>query len=232
MNTPPDRPLAAALVRRVVRRDLRRAFRRVCWAGPLPELPADAPLVLYANHHNYYDGHLLWLLLHHVLGRPGLLWMEEWTRFPLFAPLSVLPFPPDDAARRAATVRRTLRRMHRVPQTTLLYFPEGRLHPPEDGVLPFPDDAARRLARLLPAEAWWPVALHVTWWGEARPTALLAGGAPHVPADGRFHARLSEVWHTLRTATPRSTHVLLDGRRARSEAGSLAWAAPFFNRYL
>lgn len=232
MTSAPEQPLAAALVRRLLRRDLRRAFRRVCWTGPWPDLPADAPVVVYANHHNYYDGHLLWLLVEQALGRPCLLWMQDWARFPLFAPLGSLPFPADDAARRGATVRHTARAMRAAPRTALLYFPEGKLHPPEGGLLPFPADETRRLGCLLPAPLWLPVAIHVTWWGEAHPTAVLASPGPHPAREGALADALSACWHDLRTATPPTHHVLLDGHRGSSEAWDLSWTSPFFRRYL
>ncbi len=230
-DQPPDQPLAAWLVRRLLARDLRRAFRRVCWVGPLPDLPPAAPVVLYANHHNYYDGHLLWLLTHRLLKRPATLWMEDWGRFPLFAPLGVQPFPPGDARRRMRTVRRTARRMRQTPRTVLAHFPEGRLHPPEEGVLPFEDEPLRRLARLLPEARWWPVALHITWRNEARPTALLTSAAPR-PAPAEAHARLESCWHALRSEPPADTHLLLEGRAGPSERWNLSWTASLFNRYL
>ena len=68
-----------------MRQALRRAFRRVSWAGPPPTLPPHTPVVLYANHHNFYDGYLAWLVIHHMLQRPTLTWMAEWDRYPFFA---------------------------------------------------------------------------------------------------------------------------------------------------
>ena len=227
------------LVKKMLRRDLRRAFRRVVWAGPPPALPDSAPVILYTNHHNFYDGHLLWLLLEELLGRPGTLWMEDWDRFPFFAAVGVQPFPPGDdreaAARRRATLRRTARRMREQPSTALVYFPEGRLHPPADGLLPFPSGAFERLARLLPEDTrWWPVALRILQTGDARPTALLAGGAPHDAPDGRERKRLRETWNALRHIAPggAETRTLLEGARGPNDRWDLSFLAPFFERYL
>ena len=55
------------LVTRLVLRGLASAFRRVCWVGEPPVWPADTPVVLYANHHHFFDGHLLWYALHRLL---------------------------------------------------------------------------------------------------------------------------------------------------------------------
>ena len=78
--------------------------RSAAWSGSTREPPSlpDAPVVLYANHHGFHDGYLLWQLVGHALGRPVVIWMEEWERAPLFGPVGALPFP----RRRAADAHR------------------------------------------------------------------------------------------------------------------------------
>lgn len=227
-----------------MRHDLTSAFRRVVWVGAWPPPLPDGPLICFANHHHFYDGHLCWLLLTRRLGRPSTIWMAEWDRFPFFAAVGAQPFPRDDAARRAATVRRTARRFRNAPRTVLVYFPEGDLYPPDGGIRSFPEAALGRFARLYDDAAWWPLAIHVTWRGDARPTALLAGGTPR-DAPGRADAetarsRLQRIWNELRTfsasdgplhAHPR-TETLLDGRRSASDLWSFSFATSFFDRYL
>lgn len=226
------------LVKWHMQRDLRRAFRRVAWAGAPPALPEGAPVVLYANHQHFYDGHLLWLLLDELLERPGTLWMEDWDRFPFFAAVGVQPFPPGDSevahARRRATVRRTARRLRDAPQTVLVYFPEGRLHPPREDLLPFPEGAFSTLARLFPdGTRWWPVALRVAPTTAARPTALLTGGNAHDAPDGHEHERLRALRERLGDTRPSEAPcTLLGGRRGPDERWDLSWMAPFFERYL
>ena len=78
--------MLAAAVSALVRRDLRRTFRRVSWIGPPPHLPPDRPVIAYANHRHALDGHLLWLLAR-WLSRPFAIWMAEWDRFPFFGTL-------------------------------------------------------------------------------------------------------------------------------------------------
>lgn len=228
-----DRRLLDWMVRRMLLRHLRGAFRRVCWVGPAPSLRAETPVVLYANHHNYYDGHLLWLVVRRLLDRTPLLWMAEWARFPFFTPAGALPFPPDDARRRSTTLRRTVRRLRDQPETALIYFPEGRLHAPEEGVLPFGEEAFARLDQLFPEKQWWPVALHVTWRGEARPTAFLTGGIPHAHASGTEPQQLRRLLDQLRTPEPSApSQIVLEGRPDPSERWDFSFTAPFFERYL
>lgn len=211
--------------------DLYRAFRRVCWVGDWPPDLPDGPVIAYANHHHFYDGHLAWLLFQSQLDRPPTLWMAEWDRFPFFAAVGAQPFPPDDPLRRAATLRRTARRFRTQLRTVLVYYPEGTLHSPDAGIRSFDASAVKRLARLYPEATWWPYAVHVTWCGNSSPTVLLTGGPPH-EVDGTERARLERLWHDLRGPEDRSTHTLLHGSRGLEEWWDFSFAASFFERYL
>lgn len=219
------------LVEALLRWDLQRAFRTVYWVGEWPPSVPDGPVIAYANHHHYYDGHLGWLLLHECLDRPITLWMEEWDQFPFFGAAGAQPFPPDDPVRRAATLRRTARRFRTPPSPILIYYPNGKITSPDAGIDSFDPSALQRIASLYPEAQWWPLALHVTWRGHARPTALLRGGPAH-DWDGHEHDRLTEHWSALQQPSPSPLHQLLDGRRSASERWSFSATAPFFSRYL
>jgi 1-acyl-sn-glycerol-3-phosphate acyltransferase len=158
--------------------------------------------------------------------------MEEWDRFPLFAPCGALPFPRDAPARRASTFRRTAERFRTNPHSALIYFPEGTLHTPEEGVLPFDARSFQRLDRILPDKLWVPAALHYTWWGESLPTVLLYPGTPHLEATGDERDRLRALLAELRSAPPRHTELLFEGRRGPNEQRDLARTRAFFRRYL
>ena len=92
----------------------------------------------------------------------------------------------------------------------------------------FDSEALVRLNRLFPSACWWPFGIHATWWGEALPTALLGGGRPHSQATGAEHAQLEAVWHTIRTAAPENTRVLLEGRTGPNESWNLSFLRRFF----
>lgn len=222
--------LGRRIVSVLLRWDLRRAFRRVCWVGPAPSLP-DGPVIAYSNHHHFYDGHLAWLLFRAHLNRRPTLWMADWDRFPFFAAVGAQPFPPDDPARRAATLRRTARRFRDQPQPLLVYYPEGTLHPPDEGIRSFDSTAAVRLAHLYPEATWWPYAVHVTWRNEATPTAFLTGGSAH-DADGQERDRLKRLWKRLQTPGDRPVHTLLRGHRSPEEWWDFSFASALFERYL
>lgn len=222
--------LVKAGVRRLMWSELRRTFRRVCWIGPWPTLPQAQPVILYANHHYFHDGYLLWALCQR-LRRPPLLWMAERDRFPIFGPEGALPFPPNDPQRRARTIRRTARLLESQPHRTLLYFPEGHLHPPEEGITPFAPRTFDKLNRILPTpKMWWPVALHVTWWGEDRPTALLTGGSFSHHSTGTEREQLEDLLRKLRAVSPAVPHhLLLDGTHSPSERWSFRFLSPFLH---
>ncbi len=233
----PGKRAAAWAVSRLIERSVYRAFRRVVWVGPWAEdrLDATRPVALYANHHGFHDGYLLWLLARR-LGRPPVIWMSEWERTPLFGPLGALPFPHGEDAparrQRLATIRETERRLGSAPPALFLYFPEGELRPPDAGLGTFPADRLARLARLLPAAVqWWPVGLRVTWWGEDRPTALLTGGAPHDAPTGDERTRLADTLGALRSARPGTGRLLFDGAPSADERWDLSRLAPLFRRW-
>lgn len=231
-----DQRLAARAAAALVRRELRSTFRQVLWIGPEPGsmLPPGRPVVLYANHHYHQDGYLLLQLVRNRLGRPPMLWMRHWDRIPLFAPLGVHPFPEDDPRQRLATMRTTARRLREHPETVFLYYPEGAIGPPDAGIAPFERERFTRLERLFPDETvWWPVAMHVTWWDDERPTALLTGDPPHEHPDGTEADRLTALLARLRAARPTDpTITLFDGGRSAGARWNLSALAPLCRRWL
>ena len=232
---PPATRLGRAFAARVIEKDLRRAFRRVVWVGPWPELDAARPLVVVANHHAYHDSFALWHLVVREFGRPFVVWMEAWERAPLFGPIGALPFPSDRGAARTRTIRETRRRMDADPRTALLIYPEGAMRPPDSGLGPFVADLPR-LARILPREAQWlPVGVRVTDWGQSRPTALLAAGSAADTPDGAGPGALEAVLQRLRAARPSDlgtaqARTLIEGERGPDERWNLARVAPLFRR--
>lgn len=219
------------LVEALLQYDLRGAFRRVSWVGSWPPALPDGPVIAYSNHHHYYDGHLGWLLFQKHLRRPTTLWMAEWDRFPFFGAVGAQPFPPDDASRRAATLRRTARQFRDNPTTVLIYYPEGTLHSPDEGIQSFDASSLSRLAELYPTAHWWPYAVHVTWRGHARPSAFLAGGPAH-DVDGHERERLMNLWSRLHRPSFERVHPLLEGTQSLSERWGFSFARSFFEWYL
>jgi 1-acyl-sn-glycerol-3-phosphate acyltransferase len=221
--------LVARLLEAEMRRSLRASFQRVEWAGPWPEVPPDRSVVLLCNHPSFYDGYLGWLVARRPSRRRALTWMQEWDRFPFFAAVGALPFPKDDPHTRAATIRRTAR-LFEGPGYALVYFPEGRLHPPEEGILPFDEGLLARLDRLLPARTWLPMGIHLTWDVGPHPVARLGAGAPTPTLQGDEHARLAALVESLRQPDV-SVKTLVEGARPPQERWNFRPARAFFQRY-
>ena len=230
--------LGARLARRFAERTIRgelKALRRVVGVGAADPAPGQ-PLVLYANHHVYADSFVLWHLVTQTWGRPMVVWMETWDRAPLFGPVGALPFPADDARRRVRTMRETARRMATAPRSALYLYPEGAMRVPEDGLGPFRADLPR-LARVLPdAVAWVPVGTHVSWWGENRPTAVVAVGTAHDAPDGGERQRLEAALDRARAVRPDdldagSAALLLEGPKGPDERFDLSRLAGLFERW-
>ena len=220
------------LVEQLMLSSLRSAFRRICWIGPTPDFDKNKPILLYANHHTFHDGYVLWLVSKKLLGREIQLWMEDWDNFPIFGAVGARPFPENDLKQRIKTIRRTGEYLLKHPRSTLIYFPEGTLHPPEEGIIPFPPKIMHQLNRILPEVQWWPVAIHLTTHGEAQPTLLLTGGEPHEHPDGQERERLEACLHTLRSQVHSCETLLLGGKNSPNEAWNLKVLRPLFKRYL
>ena len=228
--------LGRAYAARTMNASLKAAFRRAVWDDEAIRDPAPGrPLVVYANHHVYHDSFLLWRLLTRGLGRPIVVWMARWEQAPIFGPIGALPFPDGDARARAQAIRETVRRMDADPRTALYVYPEGQMHPPEDGLLPFKADLPR-LARLLPdSAAFVPVGVRASWWGESRPTAILGAGEAHDAPDGSEPERLGSVLARLEARRPADLAAgrmttFFDGAPGPDERWDLSAVAPLFRR--
>lgn len=211
-------------------RNLRRKFRRISWRGPWNPPAPDRPAVLYANHHAFYDAQILGYVIERVLRRHCIVWMEELDRFPFLAVLGARPFPANDPARRLRTIRETIRLMRDHPETMLIYFPEAHLHSADEGVLPFPPTTMPRLARVLPAVQWWPVALAVTGWHEERPTAVLTAGSTHARPTGEESAALTMLQTSLTERPSGGDRILLEGRPSPNERWDFSFLRRVFVR--
>jgi len=222
--------LIARLVEVMMGVSLRRTFGRVEWVGPWPDVPPDRPVVLLMNHPSFYDGYVGWLVARRVLKRRALVWMRDWERFPFFAAAGALPFSHDDARTRAATIRKTARLLAS-PNYALIYFPTGRLHPPEEGAPPFDEALLARLDDLLPPRTWLPLALYLTWDAGPKPIVRLAAGKPTATLQGDERDRLATLLDTLRQPQQPAT-LLLGSTKLPQEQWDFRFMRAFFRRYL
>jgi len=198
--------LQAEFVDWLIARALSRSFRAVYARGAPPE--ANRSLVLFANHHYWWDGYLgYWLI--RAWGRRMVVWMESYRRFPPFRAVGALPFPSDDPLVRARTIRRTVQTLRTEPTAALLLFPEGTLHGDTERLLPF-QRSLYWLACRVPQATLLPLAVHIESGYHQYPRAYLSVGEP-------FHSTLTDASEWLAQAA-RTVERLLHQTRADARA--------------
>lgn len=168
-----EKGLAGRLVGAMVRRSVRQRFHSVYFS--LPESRPKAPCILYANHHGWMDGYLMFHLAQE-LGTDCVDWIEEFDAFPLFASVGGIRFAKGDASGRASAVRQTIRLM-KTEAKSLVIFPEGALHRPPE-LLPF-GRALEVVARAVPHALLHPVAIRYELSMHERPEAWIVVGESH-----------------------------------------------------
>jgi 1-acyl-sn-glycerol-3-phosphate acyltransferase len=172
--------------------------------GGLSEL--GRPVILFANHHYWWDGYLgYWLI--RAWGRRMVVWMESYRRFPPFGAIGALPFPPDDPMARARTVKRSVQALRTEPATALLLFPEGTLHGDTERLLPF-QRSLHWLACRLPQATLLPLAIYIEPSYHQYPRAYLSVGAP-------FHSAATDETEWLTEAAGAVEQLL---RQTRADA--------------
>ncbi|HRJ28007.1 MAG TPA: lysophospholipid acyltransferase family protein [Fimbriimonadaceae bacterium] len=177
----------------MIRRSVRRRFRNVYWMPPALPLP-QGPKILVANHHGWFDGYLMFLLIQelHVVCRD---WIAEFDSFPLFAKIGGMPFPPDSPERRMQTIRETIRWMRQ--GGSMVLFAEGVLHDPPE-ILPLGSGLAT-LCRKVPGVHVVPVAIHYLMSLHERPEAFLRVGPPRVPGEDVLSVTQADLGSELTT---------------------------------
>jgi hypothetical protein len=182
-----EQGLIGRLVGAMIRRSVRQRFHSVYLSKP--DVLPKAPAILYANHHGWMDGYLMFHLASE-LGIDCLDWIEEFDAFPLFASVGGIKFPKDDPSGRASAIRRTIRLM-RNEGKSLVIFPEGVLHRPPE-LLPF-GRALEVVAKSVPNVTLHPVSLRYELSMHERPEAWISIGEGHPYSSlGDCQLRLAE----------------------------------------
>lgn len=162
----------------MIRRAVRKTFRTVSWIPP--EIPVRQPAIFVANHHGWHDGYVMYLALSQLNLERFHDWIQEFEAFPLFGKIGGMPFPANDAGRRAQTVRETIRYLKR--GHSMMLFAEGELHRPP-ALLPF-GKSLELLHRHVSEASVVPVAIRYEMSTHERPEAYLRFGKPMTAGDG------------------------------------------------
>lgn len=191
----------------MIRSSVRKRFHTVWWNAPTYQL--TPPVILYANHHGWMDGYLMYVLVKR-LGLVSLDWIQEFDAFPLFRFVGGLRFAAGDVAGRATTIRHTIRELNK--GRSLVIFPEGELHRPP-GLLPF-GRAVQTVARKVQSVTMLPVAIRYEFAMHERPEACLVLGNPHA---WKSLAHCENALSELLQRTKMEGEVLFQGTRDINE---------------
>lgn len=207
-------PLFTPLWSRYVHWKLGRSFRGL-WIRGKP--PIDEPLVLYANHSNFWDGFVAHAVLR-ACGRKGFAMMEEQNlrRFSFLRRLGAF------SVRRgsAASARESLRYaagLLREPRATVLIFPQGKIEP---FTAPLQFERGAELLGRWASVRCLPMAIRYAVFEHQYPDILVEIGEPHAPDDTTALAGQLEALRASLAARsgPDGLELLLGGRRSLAEA--------------
>ncbi|HKU61560.1 MAG TPA: lysophospholipid acyltransferase family protein [Gemmatimonadales bacterium] len=174
--------IAGRMFERYVRRQAARAFAGVHWrvAGPAERRQPDVPTLFVANHSNWWDGGLAFLVSR-ALGVRFRILMDasQLARYRFFARIGARPIRRD--APRAAWADLHAAASELRADTGLWIFPQGERRPPGERPLRCERGAAE-LVRAAPGTLRvWPVAFRYAFVGEQRPEAFALVGEEWTP---------------------------------------------------
>lgn len=203
--------LLTPLMHRYVSWRLRRTFRGVWVSGALPA--TTEPLLLYANHSNFWDGLLLHALAYEA-GREGYAVMEEQNlaRHRALTRLGAFSIRRGNRASALETLRHAATVLKR-PSASLLIFPQGKIEP-SAAPLKF-ERGLEVLARMAKVRAV-PIALRYAFFEHEFPDVLVATSEPHaVTSLADCEQRLTALLKKLEgVERPETLAPLLQGRRS------------------
>ena len=164
---------------------LRGSFHALHYRQMQP-LPADAPIILYANHSSWWDAHLPMIANQERWHRDGYVMMEDiqLSRYGFFRYCGAFSVSRSDGRSAMQSVAYAVARLTEAPNRMLLIFPQGEIRANDVRPLRFYAGAghvAKRVAASMPV-ALVPVALRYEFIGEQKPEAFMRVGAPAVIA--------------------------------------------------
>jgi chlorobactene lauroyltransferase len=180
-SLPSPRPAALWLFERYLRREARRHFSAVHWTGVPHDGPgASLPTILVANHTNWWDGFLAFLVTRALrLEFRILMEAQHLARYRVFLRLGALPL--DRRRARASYADLEAAASHLRPGVGLWIFPQGSRRPPAEPVTGCERGAAHLVLRHGGPVRLCPVAFRYTFLGEQLPEAFVLVGDTWTP---------------------------------------------------
>lgn len=214
----PPRPLAAWAFEHYVRRQARRHFTAVHWrtTDDAPRWDRSLPTIFVANHTNWWDGFLAYLVSR-ALGLGYRVLMEErnLARYRAFLHIGALPLRRTSAREAWADLHAA--RAHLAPGVSLWVFPQGARRPAAEPLVRLGGGAAELALTLARPVRLCPVGFRYGFLGEQLPEAFVLVGEPWVvqPAPAARAARRALTGEIARRMG--ATLAALDAQLAREE---------------
>lgn len=192
---PPPSPAAAWLFERYVRRLAGRHFAGVHWTrgGAVGRWAGDPPTIFVANHTNWWDGFVGYLVTRSLgLRFQVLMEARSLERYRTFRRLGALPLRRERPAAAYADLAAAASYLR--PGVGLWVFPQGKRCPPAEPMERLERGAAHIAQRLGAPVRFCPVALRYGYLGEQLPEAFVAVGDAWIePAAGAGRAARGEI---------------------------------------
>jgi hypothetical protein len=213
-SLPPPSPVALWLFERYLRREAGRHFSAVHWTRATHDGPGSSlPTILVANHTNWWDGFLAFLVTRALrLEFRILMEAQHLARYRAFLRLGALPL--DRRRARASYADLEVAASHLRPGVGLWIFPQGSRRPPAEPVTGCERGAAHLILRHKGPVRLCPVAFRYTFFGEQLPEAFALVGDTWTPETaGLDRASLMTDIERRLGKTVSALDVLLEGER-------------------
>ena len=186
MITARKHPLLNTLIyQAVIKGGLRGSFSRINirHLGDKPKTNAE-PVIVYANHSSWWDGHLAMFLNEECWGLDGYVMMEEkqLARYRFFTRVGAFSIHRQEPRSAMRTLDYAAQLMSAQPGRVLLLFPQGEILANDTRPLRFFNGTSHLVKRIVEqtgACTLCPVALRYEFIGEQKPEAFISVGLPH-----------------------------------------------------
>lgn len=169
--------------------------------APIPDLPADRPVLFVANHSSWWDPFILREMHRRI--RPDqplytLMLQSELEKHPFFSRIGIVGIEPTSAGSIRRAIRTFQGRIRRHPGACITFFPQGRIWPATRRPLGF-RRGIEPFVQALESVTLLPVGIRVEPLNELRPTAFTLPGQPiqATSGEGVAHRLERAVEHLL-----------------------------------
>jgi len=175
--------LAGAAVRRLISRSLASSFSSVRLKvevgedAPHPGGRLDRPAIFYLNHSSWWDGYLVYLLGRQHWGRVGYLMIDDnlIRKYPFFTYAGGFAVDRHNPRHALVSLNYVTAELQAHPERSLWLFPQGETRANTRRPLNFRSGMATVAKRLGDCYLY-PVAIHLDFFEQQRPEALLTVG--------------------------------------------------------